>query len=298
MFLPEGTTRYKPINIELVNMDKLMLSLEQDMFTGFLDFDTGDNQVVILFERGEILRSFSMGDGIPVLQSVNDILRDLYSGEVRGVLLPPEIVEMMACLLLCTPVHHNLSSYFTDFRTLLKSLEAQQFSGFVELETEGGVHYITMERGGPRSALHFSSGLLMKGAPALERIFYDVGRMQASISVYPPATLPLIEAFSTISLGLLSAYMDLKGKILTQKLWKRLSTCAKNVEGVSVGTLEFRLEELPRDLWEREKILKTLMKCEITLFKSELGEEAAQALYRRLLEDVKSPIKEIFGGIL
>ncbi|MBU7039542.1 MAG: hypothetical protein HXS45_01955, partial [Theionarchaea archaeon] len=296
--LPEGTTRYKPINIELVNMDKLMLSLEQDMFTGFLDFDTGDNQVVILFERGEILRSFSMGDGIPVLQSVNDILRDLYSGEVRGVLLPPEIVEMMACLLLCTPVHHNLSSYFTDFRTLLKSLEAQQFSGFVELETEGGVHYITMERGGPRSALHFSSGLLMKGAPALERIFYDVGRMQASISVYPPATLPLIEAFSTISLGLLSAYMDLKGKILTQKLWKRLSACAKNVEGVSAGTLEFRLEELPRDLWEREKILKTLMKCEITLFKSELGEEAAQALYRRLLEDVKSPIKEIFGGIL
>ncbi|MGC1122846.1 MAG: hypothetical protein WBA22_17335 [Candidatus Methanofastidiosia archaeon] len=298
MFLPEGTTRYKPINIELVNVDKLVLSLEQDMFTGFLEFDTGDSQVVILFEKGEILRSFSMEDGTPALQSVGDIFRELHSGEMRGVVLPPEIVEMMARLLLCTPLHYNLSSSFTDFKTLLKSLEAKQFSGFVELETEGGVHYIAMERGGPRSALYFSSGQLVKGAPALESIFYDMGRIQASISVYPPAELSLTDAFLTISQGLLSAYTDLKGKILTQKLWKKLSLCVKEVKGVDVGNLEFRLEELPEDLWEREKILKTLMKCEIALFNNELGEEATHSLYHRLLEEVKSPMKEIFGGIL
>jgi hypothetical protein len=297
MFLPEGTTRYKPINIELVNVDKLVLSLEQDRFTGFLEFDTGDSQVVILFERGEILRSFKAEDGTPALQSV-DVLKELYSGEVRGVVLPPEVVEMMARLLLCTPLHYNLSSSFTDFKTLLRNLETNQFSGFVEVETEGGVHYVVMERGGPRSALYFSSGQLIKGAGALERIFYDMGRTQASISVYPPAALPLTGAFLSISQGLLSAYMHLKGTILTQKLWKRLSACVKEVKGVSVGNLEFNLEELPEDLWEIEKILKTLMKCEIALFNSELGEEATRNLYCRLLEDVKSPMKEIFGGIL
>jgi hypothetical protein len=297
MFLPEGTTRYKPINIELVNVDKLVLSLEQDRFTGFLEFDTGDSQVVILFEKGEVLRSFKVEDGTPALQSV-DVLKELYSGEVRGVVLPPEVVEMMARLLLCTPLHYNLSSSFTDFKTLLRNLETNQFSGFVEVETEGGVHYVTMERGGPRSALYFSSGQLVKGAPALERIFYDMGRTQASISVYPPAALPLTGAFLTISQGLLSAYTHLKGTILTQRLWKRLSICAKEVTGVGVGNFEFRLEELPEDLWEKEKILKTLMKCEIALFDDELGEEATRSLYCRLLEDVKSPMKEIFGGIL
>jgi hypothetical protein len=298
MFLPEGTIRYKPINIELVNVDKLVLSLEQDIFTGFLEFDTGDSQVVILFERGEILRSFKAESGNPALQSVGDVLKELHSGEVRGVVLPPEVVEMMARLLLCTPLHYNLSSSFTDFKTLLKNLEANQFTGFVEVETEGGVHYITMERGGPRSALYFSSGDLVKGAAALERIFYDMGRTQASISVYPPAALPLTDAFLTVSQGLLSAYTHLKGTILTQKLWKRLSSCAKEFKGVDVGNLEFRLEELPEDPWEREKILKTLMKCEIALFNNELGEEATYSLYCRLLEDVKSPMKEIFGGIL
>lgn len=297
MFLPEGTTRYKPINIELVNVDKLVLSLEQDRFTGFLEFDTGDSQVVILFERGEVLRSFKVEDGTPALQSA-DVLKELHSGEVRGVVLPPEVVEMMARLLLCTPLHYNLSSSFTDFKTLLKNLEANQFTGFVEVETEGGVHYIAIEQGGPRSALYFSSGQLVKGAPALERIFYDMGRTQASISVYPPAALPLTGAFLTISQGLLSAYTHLKGTILTQKLWKKLSACVREVKGVGVGNLEFRLEELPEDLWEREKILKTLMKCEIALFNNELGDEATHSLYCRLLEDVKSPMKEIFGGIL
>lgn len=297
MFLPEGTTRYKPINIELVNVDKLVLSLEQDRFTGFLEFDTGDSQVVILFERGEVLRSFKVEDGNPALQSA-DVLKELHSGEVRGVVLPPEVVEMMARLLLCTPLHYNLSSSFTDFKTLLKNLEANQFTGFVEVETEGGVHYIAIEQGGPRSALYFSSGQLVKGAPALERIFYDMGRTQASISVYPPAALPLTGAFLTISQGLLSAYTHLKGTILTQKLWKRLQVCVREVKGVGVGNLEFRLEELPEDLWEREKVLKTLMKCEIALFNNELGEEATYSLYCRLLEDVKSPMKEIFGGIL
>ncbi|MBU7013238.1 MAG: hypothetical protein HXS52_08715 [Theionarchaea archaeon] len=298
MFLPEGTTRYKPINIELVNVDKLLLSLEQDRFTGFLEFDTGDTRAVILFEKGEILRSFSMHDGSPGLHHADDILKELHSGEVRGVMLPPEIVEMIARLLLCTPLHHNLSSSFTDFRTLLKSLEAEKFSGFVELETESGAYYITMEDGGPRTALHFSSGNLVRGAGALERIFNDMSQMQASISVYPLASLPLTDAFVMLSQGLLSAYTDLKGTMLTQKMWKRLSSCVKKVKGVEVGHLEFRLEELPRDPWEREKILKTLMKCELTLFKRELGEEATHSLYRRLLGEMNSPMKEIFGGIL
>ncbi|MBU7022612.1 MAG: hypothetical protein HXS40_00470 [Theionarchaea archaeon] len=297
MFLPEGTTRYKPINIELVNVDKLVLSLEQDRFTGFLEFDTGDSLFVILFETGEILRFFKMEDGTPALQSV-DVLKELHSGEVRGVVLPLEVVEMMARLLLCTPLHYNLSSSFTDFKTLLRNLETNQFSGFVEVETEGGVHYVVMERGGPRSALYFLSGQLIKGAAALERIFHDMGRTQASISVYPPAALPLTDAFLSISQGLLSAYTHLKGTILTRKLWKRLKLCVKEVKGVSVGNLEFNLEELPEELWEREKILKSLMKCEIALFNSELGEEATRNLYCRLLEDVKSPMKEIFGGIL
>lgn len=295
MFLPEGVTKYKPIGVELVNLEKLLDSLHQDRFTGYCEFTTGQKRTILLSEQGRIQRTFCLEEGEITFLSPDAALEKCHtSGEVKGVLLPPEIVDVVVRLLFCGPLHQNLSSTFTDFKTLLKSLENDNFTGYVEVGMGGSVHYLSLVEGGPRSALYFSGEQLIKGAEALERIFYDIGVVKAFISVYPLEEVSLAETFLDISKTLLRKYSELKGPIITSQFWKKLSLCAKGLDGVGVGTMEFRLEGLPKDIRRQEKILIPLLRCQIELFNHELGEDTTRNLYFRLLEKVESPMRELF----
>jgi len=295
MFLPEGVTKYKPFGVELVNLEKLLDSLYQDWFTGYCEFTTGHKRTILLFEQGRIQRTFSLGEGEITFLSPDVALEECHtSGEVKGVLLPPEVVDMVVRLLFCGPLHQNLSTTFTDFKTLLKSLENDNFTGYVEVGMGSSVHYLSLAEGEPRSALYFTGEQLIKGAEALERIFYDIGVVRAFISVYPLEEVPLAETFLNLSKTLLRKYSELKGPIITSQFWKKLSLCAKGLDGVGVGTLEFGLEGLPKDIRRQEKILIPLLRCQIELFNDELGEDTTRSLYFRLLENVESPMKELF----
>lgn len=300
MFLPEGVVKYKPMRLELVNVEKLLESLHQDKVTGYCEFTKGRRRVILLYERGEIQRAFRLEDGVEFLLLLPSAAFEecRTSGEVKGVLLPPEIVDVVARLLFCHPLHQNLSSTFTDFKTLLKSLETDGFTGYVEVGMGRGVHYLSLVKGGPRLALYFTGERLVKGAEALERIFYDIGVVKALISVYPLEKVPLAEVFLKLSEELLTTYSELKGPILTKKFWKSISMCARNADGVGVRHLGFSLEDLPKDVRRQEKILIPLLKCQLEQFFNELGENTTRNLYFKLLEKVESPVKELFGSAI
>lgn len=300
MLLPEGVIKYKPVRIEFVNLEKFLDSLSQDLFTGYCEFKTEEKSIVLLFEEGEIQRTFCLEKMITTLFSLGEALEECKtpSGEVKGVVLPSEIVDMMVRLLFCVPLHQNLSSAFTDFRTLLKTLGDEEFTGFVEIGIEEHVHYLFLKNGGPRSALYYSGERLFKGAEALEKIFHDEEMERAFINIYPFREVPLKNVFTQLSGDLLKVYQDLKGPILTQQFWKKLSSYAEKIDGVKVENLEFSLEDLPSDLRKQEKILVSLLQYHIEILGSELGDDTVQTLYMRLLEGVDSPVKEVFGGVL
>jgi hypothetical protein len=300
MLLPEGVIKYKPVKIEFVNLEKFLDSLSQDLFTGYCEFRTKEKSIVLLFEEGETQRTFCLEKTMTTLFSLSEALEECKSptGEVRGVVLPSEMVDMMVRLLFCVPLHQNLSSAFTDFKTLLKTLGGEEFTGFVEIGMEENVHYLSLKNGGPRSALYFSGERLFQGAEALERIFHDEEMERAFINIYPFREIPLKTVFTQLSGELLRVYQDLKGPILTQQFWKKLSSYAEEIDGVRVGNLEFSLEDLPIDLRKQEKTLVSLLRCHIDILASELGDDAVQSLYTRLLEEIESPVREVFGGVL
>lgn len=299
MFLPKGVIKYNPIRVELVNLEKLVHSLLQDFFTGYCHF-TGDTNIVLLVDKGEIERAFCLEAGEPRILSLDAALHVCKSPsmEFKGVSLPSAVVDIMVRLLFCKPLHQNLSTTFTDLKTFLKSLENNVFSGFVEIKMGGNVHYLFMEDGGPRAALYAAEGHLIKGSKALERIFYDVSVIKASINVHTLEHIPLAQGFNTLSKALLTKYEKLKGPKLTKKLWKTLSLCANQINEVDVKDMEFGLENLPGDIRKQEKILCSLLKCQLEQFSRELGEKTTRDLYITLVNTVESPAKEVFGGII
>ena len=300
MFLPQGITKYGPIQTEFVNLEKFLDSMHQDGFTGFCEFRAGEKSVIWLFETGRILRTFCIEGGKTRLLSPGQALNDcqIVSGEVRGVILPTEIVDVMVRLLFCEPFYQNLSTAFTDFKDLLRNLESDRGSRFIEIKAGEDVHYILLEMGGPRAALYSSGNWFTQGAEALENICGDTETQTALITIYEVQEVPLAEVFLDLSNGLLNKYLELKGPILARKFWDKLSSCAKTFDEVGVGDLEFRLEGLPLDMRKQEEILVSLLQCQIESYKNEWGEEATRTLYLNLLEDTESPMKELFGIVV
>ena len=300
MFLPEGVAKYKPMKIEFIDLEKFLDSLHQDQFTGFCEFKSEYWSIVILYEEGLVERTFCLEKAAPTLMTLDAALERCQSpsGEVRGIILPREVVDFITRLLFCTPAYQNLSTAFTDFKTLLKTLEGEEFTGFIEIGIQENVHYLSLENGGPRSAIYFSKGHFLKGSEALERIFREEETARASITIYPYEEIPLKETYLVLLTALLTTYRELKGPMLTQQFWKKLSSCARDFEEVTIRDLEFSLESLPRDLRKQEKILISILKCQMNLLADEIGEDTARSLYMKWLEDTKSPIKEVFGGVV
>jgi hypothetical protein len=300
MFLPRGITKYEPMQTEFVSLEKFLDSMRQDVFTGFCEFRAGEKSVVWLFETGKIQRTFCVEGGKTRLLMPDQALKDCQtaSGEVRGVILPPEIVDILIRLLFCEPIYQNLSTAFTDLKDLLRNLESEKVTGFIEIKVEEDVHYILLEMGAPWDALYFSGNWFARGAEALENIFGDTDNQPALISIYETQKVPLAEVFVNLSNGLFKRYSELKGPMLARKFWKKLSFCAENFSEVGIGDLEFRLEDLPRDMRKQEEILVSLLQCQIESYENEWGEEATRTLYLNLLENTESPMKELFGIVV
>lgn len=295
MLLPEGITKYKFMRLDFVDLEKFYDSLRQDLFTGFCEFKTERTNVVQLFERGRVSRTFNLEKSVPtLLPGVS--LNKLRSGEVRGVTLPPEIVDIMVRILFSKLIQ-TLSTAYADYRTLLKTLEKDSFTGYVEFGVGTTVHYLSMENGGPRSAFYFEGQHFLKDADALERIFHDLDAEKALINLYLLQEIPFKEVFSHLSKDLLAVYSVLKGPMLSEQLWKKVAHCAHSMN-ISVGDREFNLEGLPRDVRKQEEIVVSLLRCEIDNFIDELGEKTTRRLYQRILEDLESPMKELFGGVM
>ncbi len=300
MFLPQGITKYGPMQTEFVNLEKFLDSMRQDGFTGFCEFRAGEKSVIWLFEAGKIQRTFCIEGGKTRLLLPDQALDDCQtvSGEVKGVILPPEIVDVLVRLLFCEPIYQNLSTAFTDFKELLRNLESDRITGFIEIKVEEDVHYILLEMGGPWVALYFSGNWFTQGAEALENIFGDTEAQTALINIYEVQKVPLAEVFLDLSHGLLNRYSELKGPMLARKFWRKLSSCAESFNEIGVGDLEFRLEGLPWDTRKQEEILVTLLQCQIESYKNEWGEEATRTLYLNLLKNTESPMKELFGIVV
>lgn len=297
MFLPEGAAKRNPASTEFVELEKLLDSFHQDLFTGWCEFRTRSKRIVLLFEEGGIKRAFRLEKGTPTLLLPSRALEECQiSGEVRWAKLPPEVVDMMVRLLFCEQIHQNLSSIFVDFKKLLKSLE-DGFTGYLEIGIGKGVHYLFLENGGPRSALYFSGDQLIQDAEALEKIFGDAEVLKASINIYALRKVPLKEVFLQLSKDLLFKYSELKGPVLASEFWKKLSQCAQEFDEVGMGNLEFRLDSLPTDLRKQEEILVSLLQCQIEFFNEELGKKTVENLYLKLLEDLEPPMKELFGVV-
>jgi hypothetical protein len=299
MFLPPGVSKYESIQVDLIDLDKFLHTLHQDFFTGYCEFTTGTHGIVLLFERGDPQRAFQCGDKNILLPVSTACQKCTTSEEVQAVVLPSVLVNMMCRLLFCTPRYQNLSTAFTDFKTLLVTLEDEKFTGYIEINIGRSVHYLSLEKGGPRAAyyLHSSKNELITGAEALEALFSNIKR-GAFINVYPLEGMSLAEPFLYISKKLFSAYSELKGPILTKKFWEKLSQCTKGTVYVNMGNGEFILENFPIDPRVQEKILVPILQCQIRLYSDELGAKKVEKLFVKVVKGLESPLKEVFGGVL
>ncbi|MEA2615843.1 MAG: hypothetical protein QOE72_1626 [Chloroflexota bacterium] len=136
--LPSGIPLCAGLSSDLVDLDRLMRTLESDRLTGYLRLQTRDFTGVLLLAQGRILEAWC-GPEAPLLggDALQQLRRRMDAGDGRLMIveLSAEAVVALTQLLIAPPLATGLLGRFVDFHQLLQYLGEERFDGSVTVES-------------------------------------------------------------------------------------------------------------------------------------------------------------------
>jgi len=149
--LPSGTPLCAGLSSDLVDLDRLMRTLEGDRLTGYLRLQTRDFTGVLLLAQGRILEAWS-GPETPLLggDALEQLRRRMDAGDGRLMIveLSAEAVVALTQLLIAPPLATGLLGRFVDFHQLLQYLGEERFDGSVMVESGAETGVVLLFQGG------------------------------------------------------------------------------------------------------------------------------------------------------
>jgi hypothetical protein len=136
--LPAGTPLCAGLSSDLVDLDRLMRTLQGDRLTGYLRLQTRDFTGVLLLAQGRILEAWCGPEtpllGADALQQLR-LRMDAGDGRLMIVELSAEAVVALTQLVIAPPLATGLLGRFVDFDQLLQYLGEERFDGSVMVES-------------------------------------------------------------------------------------------------------------------------------------------------------------------
>jgi Domain of unknown function (DUF4388) len=149
--LPSGTPLCAGLSSDLVDLDRLMRTLEGDRLTGYLRLQTRDFTGVLLLAQGRILEAWC-GPETPLLggDALQQLRRRMDAGDGRLMIveLSPEAVVALTQLVIAPPLATGLLGRFVDFHQLLQYLGEERFDGSVMVESGAETGVVLLFQGG------------------------------------------------------------------------------------------------------------------------------------------------------
>jgi hypothetical protein len=136
--LPAGTPLCAGLSSDLVDLDRLLRTLQGDRLTGYLRLQTRDFTGVLLLAQGRVLEAWC-GPETPLLggDALQQLRQRMDAGDGRLMIveLSPEAVVALTQLVVGPPLATGLLGRFVDFGQLLQHLGEQRFDGSVMVES-------------------------------------------------------------------------------------------------------------------------------------------------------------------
>jgi hypothetical protein len=149
--LPSGTALCAGLSSDLVDLDRLMRTLEGDRLTGYLRLQTRDFTGVLLLAQGRVLEAWC-GPETPLLgrDAVQQLRRRMDAGDGRLMIveLSAEAVVALTQLVIAPPLATGLLGRFVDFHQLLQYLGEERFDGSVMVESGAETGVVLLFQGG------------------------------------------------------------------------------------------------------------------------------------------------------
>jgi hypothetical protein len=149
--VPAGEVVYDSLKTSFVDFPRLITTLENEGYTGYVRLLTESASGLILFRDGAAQECmFDPGDkpsrGSEALRAFNDEVTHGH-GVLDVVGLPEEIVDGLYDLVVAKPVYTELYAAWVDMPALLGYLRDQKLTGSVMVRGEGGTGIIILTEG-------------------------------------------------------------------------------------------------------------------------------------------------------
>jgi outer membrane biosynthesis protein TonB len=149
--VPAGEVVYDSLKTSFVDFPRLITTLENEGYTGYVRLLTEHASGLILFHEGKAQECvFDPGDklsrGREALLAFNEEVTHGH-GVLDVVGLPAEIVDGLYDLVVARPIYTNLFAAWVDMPALLEYLHEQKLTGSVMVRGEGGTGIIILTEG-------------------------------------------------------------------------------------------------------------------------------------------------------
>ncbi len=140
MLLLEGNDLWVNLKTSFVDIDELMLFLKQQKFSGYLHFEFSDSQCALFLQQGDVV------NGVVALpeernvgeRAVRRVLVRSRQDKTGTIRVTQVALQHMALLsevygLSVRLLHKNLSAQYSDLQKFIEKLQAESFSGWIEV---------------------------------------------------------------------------------------------------------------------------------------------------------------------
>ena len=150
--VPNGQVLYDSLKSSFVDLGRLITTLRNEAFTGYVRLTTEDVTGLVLVREGSVLECIYSGApeemtlGKPALRLFDE---DVAKG--KGILdvigLDSAVVEAMHGLAVFKPMYTNLSAAWVDMKAFIKFLKERKLTGSVVIRATAGTGVISLAEG-------------------------------------------------------------------------------------------------------------------------------------------------------
>jgi hypothetical protein len=179
--VPAGEIVYDSLKTSFVDFPRLITTLENEAYTGYVRLLTEGASGLILFREGTAQECvFDPGDnfqrGREALLAFNDEVTHGH-GVLDVVGLPEEIVDGLYDLVVARPLYAELYASWVDMPALLDFLKDRKLTGSVLVRAEKGTGVIVLTDGSPTGAYTSESRGIEKDPKVVLDLCSDKGAM-------------------------------------------------------------------------------------------------------------------------
>ena len=193
MIIPKREAVYQNLNTSFTNFSELLVDLKENSFTGCVQVSFWEYEGNLLLDTGNIINAQeeineSLISGQDAVKRVIAKAKD-DDGAISVFALKGEMVTMLASVVKSVVVYENLSTDFTSLEALISKLQAEDHTGYVEVNFQDSQQkgHIFLLAGRVIDTLLSTRGEEISGSNILPRVIDLVSTMGGTFNVYKAA---------------------------------------------------------------------------------------------------------------